>query len=322
MLLGDLARAVLVGLIPLLHWLDALGFPVLLGIAFGIGVFSAPYYSSQRLILPELLGEDERSVSQANSLVDGAVRATSLLGPAVAGVLIGWLSAVHVLWIDAATFLCSFVILAVVVSGSAVREPRAGPGMEGVLAGVRFLMRERLLGGMTTAILIFGFVFPILLAALPVLAFTRHGESARVAGILFASWGAGMVIGSVAAFKAVERFELPRLAGTAVVCAMAVLWLLVLELPIAAVAAVLLVSGFWIPLLNAPLATLLTIRTPKQLRPKVMTATVTAENLAGPLGYTVAGPMLELVGLQATFALIAVGGSLSAATFLIAVRGA
>src|SRR5688572_15072 len=58
MLACDFARAPIMGLIPLLHWLGALPFPLLLVLVFLLGIFWAPYFSSQRIILPELVGED------------------------------------------------------------------------------------------------------------------------------------------------------------------------------------------------------------------------------------------------------------------------
>ena len=88
MLLADVARAPLIASIPLLHELGLLSFPLLLVIVSLVGVFIAPYFASQRLILPELVGDEEHVVAQANAVVEGAQRATSLLGPAAAGLLI------------------------------------------------------------------------------------------------------------------------------------------------------------------------------------------------------------------------------------------
>lgn len=322
MLVSDLARAALVALIPLLHELDVLTFPLLLALAFAIGMFSAPYYSSQRLILPELLGDDEQAISQANSVVDGAVRATTLLGPLVAGLLIGWLGAANVLWLDATSFLLSFAILALFVHVRKEHVPVPDVEAKSILAGIRFLARDRLLRGMAAAILIFGLVFPILMASLPVLAFTRYGGDARIAGFLVGAWGGGTLAGSVLAFKAVERFELLPLAAAAEVCAMVPLWLLVLSLPAVGVAAILFLSGLFLPLVNAPMTSMLTTRTPSALRPKVMTAMVTADSLAGPLGYAAAGPALQLLGIRSTFAIVAGGASFAALAFLATARGA
>ena len=52
MLYGDLARAPLMASVPILHSLGLLSFGLLLGIVAVFGVFLAPYFSAQRLVLP------------------------------------------------------------------------------------------------------------------------------------------------------------------------------------------------------------------------------------------------------------------------------
>jgi len=93
MVLGDAGRAPLMLAIPLLQEAGLLSFPLLLVCVFALGCFIAPYFSAQRLILPELVGDDERTVGQANAIVEGTQRATALLGPTVAGILIAVIGA-------------------------------------------------------------------------------------------------------------------------------------------------------------------------------------------------------------------------------------
>ena len=52
MLVSDLARAPLIASVPLLHELGLLSFPLLLVLVALVGVFIAPYFASQALILP------------------------------------------------------------------------------------------------------------------------------------------------------------------------------------------------------------------------------------------------------------------------------
>jgi hypothetical protein len=84
MIIGDAARAPLMLAIPLLDEAGLLTFPLLPAVVFALGCFFAPYFSAQRLILPELVGDDEHTVAQANAVVEGTQRATSLLGPSLA----------------------------------------------------------------------------------------------------------------------------------------------------------------------------------------------------------------------------------------------
>src|SRR6187431_3754269 len=137
MLIADFARAPVLASIPLLHAAGMLSFGLLLGIVAVLGCFMPPYFASQRTILPELVGEDERRMSQANSAIEGGTAFAALLGPAVAGMLIPFLGAPNVLYLDAATYLVAFVLVLAFVP----RRKRLGAAVRsGVLAGLRFLL--------------------------------------------------------------------------------------------------------------------------------------------------------------------------------------
>ena len=71
-------------LVAALHAAGVLTFPLLLAIVFLIGCFIAPFFAAQRVILPELVGEDETTVAQANAVIEGATTLTNLLGPLAA----------------------------------------------------------------------------------------------------------------------------------------------------------------------------------------------------------------------------------------------
>jgi MFS family permease len=315
MLLGDLGRVPVMLAIPLLHQADALSFPVLLVCVFVLGCFLAPYFSAQRLILPELVGDDEHVVAQANAFVEGAQRATSLIGPATAGVLIGVIGATNVLYLDAATFLFSAVTLLLFVPQ---RPPvPAGEEGKGVLAGVRFIVRDPLLRAMGITSLVVNAFGQMLAAALPVLAYQSFGSS-KVAGAFFAAFGGGAVIGTVVAMRILPRFEPIRLAAVALVALTLPIWVLGFPLPVWGVVAVLFVSSLFGPLVNAPLIGLLTTRPPAAVRAKVMTAVLTFALLAGPVGLLVAGPLLEAWGARPVFLLVA-AGQLTAAAFFATV---
>jgi predicted MFS family arabinose efflux permease len=319
MLACDLARAPIMGLIPLLHWLGALSFPLLLVPVFLLGIFWAPYFSSQRVILPELVGEDERILAQANALFQGATRLTLVLGPAVAGVLLGLIGPVTVLVLDAATYLVAFVLVAAFVPDGRRSAERGDAG--GVLAGVRFLLRDRLLGPLTVTNAVVEMVFQALIAAVPVLVFVRYGADARIAGWLFASWGAGSFVGNLAVYRIVERLRLLPLACVGIVLQALAVWPLVAETPAAVVGVALLFLGLCNGLAAAPLFGILTARTPPHLRAKVITANVTLGMLAGPLGLAVAGPALQELGTQPVLTAIAVVWTTAAFAFvLIALR--
>ena len=313
MQLSDLARVPLMCSIPLLHSAGVLSFPLLLAIVFAIGCFLAPFFASQRVILPELVGEDETTVAQANAVIEGATTLTNLLGPVVAGLLIAAVGATSVLYIDAATFLLSFLTLTLFVP-SRPPQPQTDDA-RGLFAGLRFLLRDPLLWRIGLAAVFLNMFGSMMSAALPVLAFDDFGESSRVAGALFASLGAGALLGMVLAIKLMPRFKPLKLAAFGIVALSVPIWLLGLDLPLWATMAALFVSTIPQPLVNAPVIGLMTTRTPEALRPKLMTAVLTIAMLAGPIGLVAAGPLLEAFGTRPVFVIIAAGMTVFALYF-------
>ena len=129
MLIADAARAPILASIPLLHAAGVLSFGLLLGIVALLGCFMPPYFASQRTILPELVGEDETRMSQANSAIEGGSAFAALVGPALAGALIPFIGASNVLYVDAATYLVAFVLVLAFVPR---RKPVAAAVQHGV----------------------------------------------------------------------------------------------------------------------------------------------------------------------------------------------
>jgi hypothetical protein len=255
-------------------------------------------------VIPELLGNDQQIVSQANSVLEGATQTSSLLGPPLAGVLIAAFGAANVLYIDAATFAFSFATMLLFVPR---RTPVDSPEDAGGLwAGMSFLLRDPLLGPLASVIILLNALGQMLGASLPVLAFERYGD-AKVGGWLFAAYGLGGLVGTAIAFRLVTKMAPLTLTSIAALGFAAPLWVLVPHVPLAAILAALALTAVCPPLMNAPMFGVLTTRTPAALLPKLMTALTTLATIAGPLGLLAAGALLEHEGLVTTFAIIAGG---------------
>jgi predicted MFS family arabinose efflux permease len=304
MLLADFSRAPILASIPLLHSLDLLTFPLLLGIVALLGCFMPPYFASQRTILPELVGEDERLMSQGNSLIEGGSAFAALIGPAIAGLLIPFVGAPNVLYVDAATYLIAFLLVLTLVPRS---KPIAAAARQKVLAGVRFLFQDSLLGPIAGVVVVFGFLGAGMSAGLPYYAFEEFDGSSRVAGLFYTALGAGALVGSLAAVVAVRKVQPLRLSGLAVLAFSVPLWVLPFLPPWPVVFVALFVATFFTPLINGPLIAVLTARTPEELRPLVITAVISVNTFAAPLGFLVAGQVLEHWGLVPLFAATVAG---------------
>jgi MFS family permease len=79
--------------------------------------------------------------------------------------------------------------------------------------------------------------------------------------------------------------------------------------------AALFAATFFTPLVNGPLIAVLTARTPEDLRAKVMTAVISANTLAAPLGFLVAGQVLERWGVAPLFTAVVLGITWMAVVF-------
>ena len=304
MLVADFARAPILASIPLLYAADVLSFGLLLGIVALLGCFMPPYFGAQRTILPELVGEDERRMSQANSSIEGGTALAALAGPALAGALIPFIGAPNVLYVDAATYLVAFVLVLVFVPR---RKPIVSAVQHGVLAGLRFLLHDRLLAPMAATVVAFGFLGAGMSAGLPVYAYDEFDGSSWVAGLFYAAIGAGAVVGSILAVVVVKRVPPLRLAAFGILAFSIPLWVLPFLPPWPVVFAALFLATLFTPLVNGPTIGVLTARTPEGLRPKVMTAVISANTLAAPLGFLVAGQVLERWGVVPLFAAVVLG---------------
>jgi MFS family permease len=320
MLACDLARAPLLALVPLLHAVGVLSFPLLLVLVALMGVFATPYWSSQRLILGEVIGEDPALLGQANSLVEGFQRISTLVGPALAGVLIGAFGATNVLWLDAASYLFSFLVVLLFVTTRA-ETPKEEGVESGWFAALRYVRSDRLLVRGAIASFTFGFLFPLLFASFPVLAYERYDQNPRVAGALFAAWGAGSVLGAIVAYRLIVRIPPMRLAGIGGLLTALPLWLLVPDVPVWAIGLVLIVSAGAIPAINAPYIALLQTRVPPGLRAQVMQSLVTVNTLLAPLGFALAGPLLAWLGVRGIYIVVAALATFAALVFLDGTRG-
>jgi MFS family permease len=295
MLWADAVRAPMMLLVPALHWSGHLVYAELVVVALALGLASAPHFTAQRVILPELLGEDEQRMSQANALFQGAIRATLLLGPPMGGVLIGVFDAATVLVIDAGTYVVAFFLIALFVPGKdGVPEAEEARGL---LSGVKFLRREPLLRVWIPLFLAGDVAWQAFFAAVPVLTVERFGADARVAGILFAAFGAGALIGNFASYRFLsKRVEGLRLIAASVPFQALPLWLLTLDVGAEVMFFAILASGIANGVCNPSIHAIWALRIPAPMRPKAMAASGTLWALGMPIGLLIAGPVLSFFG--------------------------
>ncbi|MFG2820912.1 MFS transporter [Kitasatospora sp. NPDC048365] len=320
MVVSDLARAPVVALIPLLQTLGALNLAVLVAIVVALGALAVPYHAAQRVLAMELLSPHARSLARANSALAGVTNGSAFAGPALAGALIPLVGTTSVVWLDAASFAFSGLLLLrrVPAGGAGAGGSAAGP--RGLWAGVRHLCGDWFLSRAMLSTVVFGLMLRTLMITMPVLAFTRFEGDARVGGLLIATDGAGGLVGAVAAYVLATRVAPVRLACTALVCVALPLWTLLVPVPAGVLAAAVGLSSAAAPLANAPLMGLLSARLPDGFGPKVLQAVVTISTLTGPLGFLAAGAVLDRAGVAATLWGVAALATFGSGNLILALR--
>jgi MFS family permease len=318
MLSCDLARVPLFAAIPVLHAAGALPFPALLALVAVSGVFLAPYFSVQRAVVPELVGEEQADVAQAAALFQAANRLTIFLGPPLAGVLISVLGTADVLYVDAATYLASFVLVAVFVRLPAVAAE--GPPA-GVLDGVRFIVRDRLLRLWTPAFTVIDICWQLLFASLPVLVVASYHANPRVLGWLFGAFGGGALAGAFVSMPVVRRIEALTLAAAAFTLEMASLWILAIPARWEVAFAGMALAGFFTSIVNAPTHALITLRIPRDIRTQALASFGVFQCVGSPVGLVLAGWALARYDTHEVLAAVLTLDTLAAATFVLAALG-
>ena len=163
--------------------------------------------------------------------------------------------------------------------------------------GVRFLVRDSLLRIWIPFFVAGDAAWQAFFAAVPVLVIERFGARATIAGLLFAGFGAGALIGNFLSFRFfVHKFDGLLLVALTVPLQAAPLWILTLDVGAPVMFAAILVSGIGNGICNPSIHTIFTLRMPVAIRAKAMSAMGAIWGIGTPLGLVVAGPVLAKFG--------------------------
>lgn len=137
MLGANLTRMVLIGLVPVLHYLDLLSLPLLYALALGVGVATVLFDVSWMSYVPVLV-QDRRSLLEANTKLNATLSSADVAGPGIAGALVSAFSAPAAMASNAISYALSVVSLLV------VRVPEPAPPAPGTKRRLRVELAEGL----------------------------------------------------------------------------------------------------------------------------------------------------------------------------------
>ena len=141
---------------------------------------------------------------EGNALMNFGFAVASVGGAALAGLLVGTLGLAEALYVDAASFVIIALMLAVTRGLPALdidREPFVTRFRNGLRYARRDVTVRTLLAGQAIALVLFTMIIPIEV----IYAKESLGTTSAGFGILLASWGAGIVVGSLIYLRVKHR---------------------------------------------------------------------------------------------------------------------
>ncbi len=287
----------------------------LVAAAFFSALAEAPFWPASSAAIPNLVPADK--VAWANSLVAIGRNLGITIGPAIGGVLLAAVGASWVFAINAISFVASSSLI------WSVRATFAGEREDeeehrGLVAGFRFLLRQRVLRRIAMAWVLFVLgIGMAMVADVPLVDLFDAGSVGF--GVLIGVYGAGSILGSLAGRKLTAENEMRWLiigaAGVSVFAfgiAVSPWFALVLVLSVAWGAA----DG----LVVVADQNIFQRRTPDAVRSRVLGALEGIVHGTLVIAYLVAAVVLPLVGARGMYALLGVGAGLSVVVLLPLLR--
>ncbi|MFL5626673.1 MAG: MFS transporter [Ktedonobacteraceae bacterium] len=303
----DIASGIAVALVPFLYYTIGLAFWQLLVLVFLSSFFETPGNSARAALLPDVARQAGMPLEQANAFLQAIQRGSRLFGAPLAGILIALLGTSRLLWIDAATFLISAVIIALALPRSSVVPARETTRryMTELKEGLQFILHDRLLFAIMVIVMFTNFLdAPFLSVIMPVYMRNRFSNAVDF-GLAFAAFGGGALVGAV--LYSLIGHQLPRRVTFlgAFLLAGLPFWILALSPSLVLTLGAIVFLGVAGAPLNPIINTVNQERVPIGMRGRVFGTAVAGSQLSVPLGTVLAGYLLDLIGIHAVLVTLA-----------------
>jgi len=229
LVVADVGRALLLGLIPMLWLADVLTIPAVIVLMLLFGVLSLANDGASQALLPRLV--PRRDLLAANARLDQSSAVAQTSGPVIAGGLISALGAPVAVLVDAISYLYSGLTIARMrMTEPPAETGRHRPRRSEIVGGLRWIYRHRMLGA--AAISTHGwFLCNAALTTIYVPFALRHLHlNAVELGVTLAAAGVGGVAGSLSSMRLGMRFGAGRTVIAARAC-MAPAWAVITLTP-------------------------------------------------------------------------------------------
>jgi MFS family permease len=300
LLADNVVRGVFLGAVPL-AWLAGLLTLQLYVLLLAVSSLLHAWGSAGRYtLLAELLPDEQRLA--ANSLVGSLDFAATIAGPAIAGVLVAYVSSAYVLGLDALTY----VFLAVLVARIRLPDPeQVQSGQVQIVdqaaarGGLALLRSYPELIGLLTLTWFFNLLYGPVEVALPLHVTDDLHAPGTLLGLYWTLFGIGAVLGGLA-IGALRQLPLWPVTVTIVVAWGLVLLPFGFDVPTAVTVACFMLGGAIYGPFVALSVTLMQAKSPPQHLAAMLAARAAALLTAAPLGTALGGPLTTALGPRAT----------------------
>jgi predicted MFS family arabinose efflux permease len=302
-----------VAAIPVLYMLGHLSFWLLLVLTFAGSMLDVPGTTARRSLVPDLAEAGGIRLERAMSAHETVMRLAQLTGGLLGGVLVAALGPILVLYMDAASFLVSALIVGLTVPRASPRKaPHLSKGTSRYFAelreGLRFIREDTLLPRILVVFMFANMADNALFTVLlPTLA-EQVLDNPLALGLSVAAFGAGALAGAVLFGAVGHRFPRHVILTGALLISGAPKFFVIAAMPgTPTLVVTMALAGIAAGPVNALLTAVQFSRIPSQLRGRVSGAIMATVVAAVPVGIFGAGLLVAMTSLTTALLLIAAG---------------
>jgi predicted MFS family arabinose efflux permease len=207
---SEALRAAALAGILLLIWLGQITLPLLSLLGFIAVCGTVAYSVAAPALVPSLVPSQQ--LPAANARIELARTVAFASGPALGGVLVGWVGAAPAFGFAAALSVIAVVLLSGIYEPARTPAPRRHPLQE-IKEGATFVLHHPLLRPVFITQFIFNTASFLLLAVFVPYAVRHLGLSATGVGVTLGMYGVGMVVGALLATRVMQRLAFGTVVG-------------------------------------------------------------------------------------------------------------
>jgi predicted MFS family arabinose efflux permease len=312
MIVADVGRALAIASIPIAYWLGDLTLAQLYVVAGITGVLGVVFDVSYLSFLPGLVQREQ--LGEANAKLLGMQSLAGVIGPTLAGALVGAVGAAVAVLADAVSFACSGAFVAAIRGREEKPAPSTTRKRDELVEGVRYVFAQPFLRTLTIWTSLWN-LFTSALFALLVVYYVRdlHWGPTEI-GVVMALSTSGFLLGSVVNGRLVERLGVGRLIAYSGLLSSATL-VAIPAAPKAYAAVVIVPVGFVGTVLgffaNVNQLTFRQTITPQRLLGRMNSVVRFMYWGTIPLGSALGGVAAGTIGLRETLVLAAIGATVA-----------